>query len=282
MASSSSAARTNLTSQDVSLHRHSILGVGAFRIAYAGTYNGGNRNQQEAVCKCFKDHYRPLENEFFRYDYQIADRAIEFAEQWNSFCESKKELLMTKGDIMTIGHKKYLVEPLIRYFTKYTSNNGWIASESNGGWKVHAMEAFSHYTYHKSGGQMIVCDLQGRYRYDRYNSSKCRFELTDPAICSRRRNYGPTDLGEKGIESFFANHKCNQFCHANGTRWSSPRTPKSWFEKSSNTSMLRDTATNFLDTTNRARFNAQLEPIYDDYDSDASSDEDEVVPMRYY
>ena len=50
---------------------------------------------------------------------------------------------------------------------------------------------------------MIVCDLQGRYRHNRRVNSKSRFELTDPAICSRRRTYGHTDLGEKGIESFF-------------------------------------------------------------------------------
>ena len=281
MASTSSAARTNLTSQDVSLNRYEILGEGAFRMAYGGTYIGGSRNQQEAVCKCFKDQYRPLESEFFRYDYKIVDRAIEYAEQWNSFCEEKKEILMTKGDVKTIGRKQYLVEPLIRYFTKFTSNNGWIESEQEEGWKVLVMEAFSHYTYYKSGGQLIVCDLQGRYRHDKYESRRCRFELTDPAICSRRRSYGPTDLGEKGIESFFANHECNRFCHADGNHWASPRQQRVWFEASSGTSMLRESATNFLETTNRARFNAQLQVIYDDYDSDASSEDDEVVPMHF-
>ena len=128
---------------------------------------------------------------------------------------------------------------------------------------------------------MIVCDLQGRYRHDPYKKNRCRFELTDPAICSRQRNFGPTDLGEKGIESFFANHSCNRFCHANGQRWTSPRAPASWFCESSNTSMLRDTATEFLNTANRARFNANLDAIYEDYDSDASTEEDEWVAMRY-
>jgi len=271
MASNSSAARTNLTSQNVTLHHNELLGQGAFRLCYAGTYVGGNRNSQEAVCNCFKNQYKPLETDFFRYDYQIADRAIEYAEAWNEFCEVKKEILMTKGDIKTIGNKQYLVEPLIRYFTKFTSNNGWIASERDEGWKVLAMEAYTHFTYHQSGGQLIVCDLQGRYRHDRYNSNRCRFELTDPAICSRRRTFGPTDLGEKGIESFFAHHVCNQFCHANGGRtWARPRQQTEWFARSSGTSMLRTTATHLLATTNRARFNAKLQPIYD-YDS---SDDD--------
>uniref|UniRef100_A0A7R9WJI9 Alpha-type protein kinase domain-containing protein n=1 Tax=Pseudictyota dubia TaxID=2749911 RepID=A0A7R9WJI9_9STRA len=202
----SSAARTNLTSDRVRLHRNEVVGVGAFRTAYAGTYIGGNRNQQEAVCKCFKHNFRVLENEFFGHDFRVADKAIEYAEDWNGICEVGKEILVTRGDVHTIGGTKYLVEPLIRYFTKFTSNNGWIADEDDEGWSVLAMEAFSHYTYHRSGGSLIVCDIQGRYRHNSYNRSKCRFELTDPAICSRRRTYGPTDLGEKGIDSFFENH----------------------------------------------------------------------------
>jgi Alpha-kinase family len=272
MASNSSAARTNLTSRQVSINRSVKLGEGAFRIAYAGTYIGGNRNSQEAVCKCFKSFYQPLETEFYQADYQVADRAIEYAEGWNAMCESGKEILMTKGDIMELGSTKYLVEPLIRYFTKFTSNNGWIASVDDEGWEVLAMEAFSHYTYHRSGGQLIVCDLQGRYRSNPYNNKpKSRFELTDPAICSRRRMYGPTDLGEKGIESFFANHCCNQFCHADGKHWSSPRAQQNWFVRTSATSMLRTTATHMLTTTNPARFNSQLQPFYeDDDDSDDS------------
>lgn len=185
----SSAARTNLTSDRVRLHSNQKVGTGQFRIAYAGTYIGGNRNAQEAVCKCFRNNYSGLESEFFASDFQIASKAIQFAEDWNRMCPHGKEILFSYGAVHKIGGKKYLVEPFIRYFEKFTSNNGWIADEDDVGWEVLAMEAFCHYTYHRSGGQMIVCDLQGRYRHNRYDRSKCRFELTDPAICSRRRSY---------------------------------------------------------------------------------------------
>lgn len=49
-------------------------------------------------------------------------------------CEAGNEILMTKGDVMEIGGKKYLVEPIIRCFTKFTSNNGWIADEDDEDW----------------------------------------------------------------------------------------------------------------------------------------------------
>lgn len=262
------SARTNLTSKNVRLHSNQLIGEGVFRLCYAGTYIGGNRNQQEAVCKRFKSNYRDLEDEFFETDFLAADKAIELALQWNKMCEEGKEILITRGDVMDIGYHRYMVEPLIRYFTKFTSNTGWIADDE--GWKGLAMEAFTHYTYHRSGGQLIVCDLQGRYRYDRFNSNRCRFELTDVAICSRTRRYGPTDLGEKGIDTFFANHTCNRFCQYNGEHWARPRYVRKWFQASHGTSMLGSGVTKLLQTNNPARFTRTLDVIYDDSDSDDS------------
>ncbi|EJK65567.1 hypothetical protein THAOC_13554, partial [Thalassiosira oceanica] len=72
----SSAARTNLSSQQVTTD-YELIGEGKYRTAYSGTYIGGNRNQQAAVCKCFKDHFREIENEYFASDFMIADKAIQ-------------------------------------------------------------------------------------------------------------------------------------------------------------------------------------------------------------
>lgn len=264
--SHSTAARTNLTSNRVRLHRDEVMGEGAFRTAYAGTYIGGNRNQQEAICKCFKGRYRGLESDFFSSDFKVADRAIQYAEGWNRICDSDETILVTRGDVHTIGGTKYLVEPLIRNFTKFTSNNGWIADDE--GWHGEAMEAFSHYTYHRSGGMLLVCDLQGRHKHDRFNKSKCRFELTDVAVCSRRRTYGPTDLGEKGIDSFFNSHVCNQFCNVD-ENWQRPNRTRQWFPQSSATSMMRTSQAHLLDLTNRSTFRPGYGGILEE-DSDDS------------
>jgi len=265
--SQSSAARTNLSSDRVRLYRDDIVGQGTFRTAYAATYIGGNRNNQEAVAKCFKSQYHALESDFFRSDFQVADRAIQYAEEWNDICDTDETILITRGDVHTIGGRKYLVEPLIRYYTKFTSNNGWISDEE--GWQGEAMEAFSHYTYDRSGGQLIVCDLQGRYRHNRFNKSKSRFELTDVAICSRRCKYGPTDLGEKGIDSYFNNHVCNQFCSVD-RKWQRPRDTRQWFPKSSSTSMMRSSKSHLLNLRNQSTFRPGvlgiLEEDSDDFD----------------
>lgn len=264
--SASSAARTNLTSQCVTIQLYNILGEGHFRVAFAGTYNGGTRNSQEAVCKCFKQKFVVLESEFFASDFRATDRAIKYAEEWNRFCQSDKTILITRGDIHHIGGRKYLIEPLIRNFTKFTSNNGWI--NPNEGWCGEAMEAFTHYTYHRSSGMMIVCDLQGRYRDGRrFINGKSRFELTDIAVCSRTRSYGPTDLGEKGIDSFFHSHVCNSFCHADGY-WSRPNRSYAWFPQSSSTSMMRSSQSHLLALTNRSTFQPGFEGILEEDSED--------------
>lgn len=249
--SNSSAARTNLSSTDVRISNRN-LGEGTFRVCLEGTYIGGNRNNQEAACKRFKPKWRSMETEYFASDFRIADVAIHYAEQWNEFCDSDEKILISKGHIITSNSGiKYLAEPLIRDFQKFTSNSGWVRED--GKWPTDAMEAFSHYTYHASNGQLLVCDLQGRYRHNRFANSKSRFELSDPVICSRVRSFGPTDLSEKGIESFFANHQCNQFCNKTGT-WMKPLCPRKWFPKSSATSMFSSSISHKLQVTSRSQF----------------------------
>ena len=66
-------------------------------------------------------------------------------------------------------------------------------------------QAFSHWSYNYTKGELLVCDLQGELRQD--------FCLTDPAISSsRQRMYGDTDLGKVGQKRFFETHQCNPLC----------------------------------------------------------------------
>ena len=101
-----SAARTNLTSFSVEVHRNKKLGEGSFRVAYAGTYEGGNRNNQDAVCKAFLDKHGVMESEFYRNDFDSIDKAISLAEKWNKLCPRKRRITINRGDIMTVKGKK--------------------------------------------------------------------------------------------------------------------------------------------------------------------------------
>ena len=77
------------------------------------------------------------------------------------------------------------------------------------------MQALSHFSYHHSNGECLLCDLQGG-RYE-----DC-FVLTDPVVMSRSRTYGVTDLGFAGISNFFAHHKCNRYCKASWKKVNGP------------------------------------------------------------
>jgi hypothetical protein len=190
--------------------------------------------------------------EYFRNDFDVADIVIKLAEQWNVIAEPHQKILVSRGHIITSNSGiRYLAEPLIRNFRKFTSNSGWISLD--GLWTTELLEAFTHYTYHKTNGRLIVCDLQGRYRHTRHCKKKSRFELSDPAICSRGRNYGVTDLSEKGIESFFANHSCNRFCHMDDY-WMRPRYARQWFPSCSATSMLSSSVSYKLQSRNSTHF----------------------------
>ena len=61
--------------------------------------------------------------------------------------------------------------------------------------------AFSHFTYDRSGGELMVIDIQGSPR-----------AWTDPQVHSKDRRFGAGDLGESGMEKFFATHACNELC----------------------------------------------------------------------
>jgi len=76
--------------------------------------------------------------------------------------------------------------------------------------------AFSHFTFVRSGGQLMVVDLQGALQIS--DSREETFLLTDPAIHHRRKKsdrsrlYGRTDLGGQGMRAFFESHVCNGIC----------------------------------------------------------------------
>ena len=151
-------------------------------------------------------------------DYHVHLTAMVYAHMFNvdkpkdipPICFVTPALLGFKKDATRKEMKWFFVEPYIAgKYEKFNSNVGYVAKAS---YINDAMQAFSHFTWKKSGHRILVCDLQGIQTEE-------GIKLTDPSIHSRDEDlmrYGRTNLGSVGVILFFATHKCNNVCSAMG------------------------------------------------------------------
>lgn len=183
-----------------------FLAAGEERNVFASTYDKGPRKGELAVIKLFKTG-SVFESTCFDKDIRSVEKAAVLIEKFNTFYEGYTvgedglpRFYLNKPEVWDYGGKKCFVEPrILGTYQKFNSNTGWVSDQAL------ITEALSHFSYHVSDGQYLLCDLQG----GRYSN---RFVLTDPAVHSLTSEFGATDGGEAAMKSFFSRHQCNSFC----------------------------------------------------------------------
>jgi hypothetical protein len=154
-----SYARTN-NSTHATIDRSSIFASGAFKNVWQGTYTGGSRTGQSCVAKEFKTG-SVFEEDYFQEEMNIIRRTQKTLNDWNEAHIINRYIYLNTPAIWTYveSKHKHLIEPMIENFEKFNSNTGWVSANGQAWGEV--MQALSHFSYHKSGGQLLLCDLQG-------------------------------------------------------------------------------------------------------------------------
>ena len=229
----SSYGRENQSSK-ATLKLEYVFAEGAFKNVHEGSYVGGPRNGQRCVGKIFKSG-SVFKESFFDAELKVVEKALEIINQFNDDRIINKSIWLNKPTVWTFDEwsdrsgEKVLVEPMISNFEKFNSNTAWTPQQSSP-W-IDVMQALSHYSFHISNATLLFCDLQGGVYKD-------GFVITDPVIMSMNQEYGPTDLGSKGISTFFSRHKCNTYCESH---WMTPADKRVYFKTKKGSSMVLPT-----------------------------------------
>lgn len=95
-------------------------------------------------------------------------------------------------------------------FVKYINNNG-ISCVEDGNVIGQKAQCLSHFSYEKSGGKLMVVDLQGS-SYDLYDP-----EIATSTLCEDNQFLFCTgNLSTVAINNFISKHKCSKFCNIAG------------------------------------------------------------------
>lgn len=144
-------------------------------------------------------------------DMRIQALCKSFALEFNAVLENEHsvDFIVTacfKGrSKKTFGDEYISIEPYVDgTHVKYNGNDGYVNTDIPDDPSNQAAQAFSHFTFERSQGQFLVCDLQGVGEL-----------LTDPVIHTRdqkRFDRSKTNSNEEGFKLFFRTHECNDIC----------------------------------------------------------------------
>lgn len=150
-----------------------------------------------------KKYIQEVDNQVIMEDVMLQMDAKLWAEEFNRYDPPKKIDIMQMCVIQILGipgqplfHLEHFIEG---NYIKYNSNSGFISDVSR-----KTPHAFTHFTFERSGHQVMVVDVQGVG--DLY---------TDPQIHTvAGTEYGDGNLGTRGMALFFHSHVCNDICHS--------------------------------------------------------------------
>eukprot|EP00998_Keelungia_sp_KM082_P006263 NODE_2521_length_1045_cov_475.622004_g2503_i0.p1 GENE.NODE_2521_length_1045_cov_475.622004_g2503_i0~~NODE_2521_length_1045_cov_475.622004_g2503_i0.p1 ORF type:complete len:312 (+),score=99.74 NODE_2521_length_1045_cov_475.622004_g2503_i0:119-937(+) len=170
---------------------------GALRAAYKMLDLTKPTGQNEYVAKRAKQAGTP--NQIYFADVEMQQLCRYMGDLFNMKGPPKKVHFVDAFLVESLDHATlWGVEPFLRgEFEKHNNNYGFTNDNDR-----NTPQAFSHFTYCGSQGQLIIVDIQGVG--DHY---------TDPQIHTKDgKGFGAGNIGAKGFQKFFETHRCNSIC----------------------------------------------------------------------
>lgn len=202
-----------ITTTDLTVHKRNLpFAQGGLRVA---SYARSAACRNKLVIKSVKRNGRSLAHMLDEMRCQALCKA--FALEFNAMLAGKYSLdfaavTCLKPKTQSAQTSEYLsLEPLINgKYVKYNSNKGYVNNDYPQRSLFRAAQAFSHFTFERSQGRFMVCDLQG-----------VRHVLTDSSVHTRDPNRFAcigTNLHTEGFKFFFSTHECNDICEQLGLK----------------------------------------------------------------
>ncbi|EFP93934.2 alphaK I3, partial [Puccinia graminis f. sp. tritici CRL 75-36-700-3] len=116
-----------------------------------------------------------------------------------------RHAVVVTGDV-DIPSEVYFIEAALKgKYVKYSSNTDFNVDEEEEGIDpiiCRLMNTFTHWSYHESAGQQLICDLQGVGPI-----------ITDPQIIDvDQTRWADGNNSNYGIRKFVEDHECNELC----------------------------------------------------------------------
>lgn len=173
-----------------------------YRLKKLGS-RGKNDDWDHAQNYVAKKYIRSVDKEVLFEDVKLQMDSKLWAEEFNRHHPPKKIDIFQVCILEFLDESEHAFYHLERFiegeYIKYNSNSGFVSDICR-----QTPQAFSHFTFERSGHQLIVVDIQGVG--DLY---------TDPQIhTATGEGYGNGNLGTKGMALFFHSHLCNDICRS--------------------------------------------------------------------
>ena len=152
------SSRSN-NAHKATIDRSKIYGVGAFKNVYLGEYTAGERRGEQCVSKEFRSG-SVFESSYFAEEMKNVSKTLDIVRKFNDGGWIDRKILVNTPEVWvyTDSNEKSLIEPLIENFQKFNSNTGWYMEGTS--W-AEVMQALSHFSYDATGGNLVLCDVQG-------------------------------------------------------------------------------------------------------------------------